>query len=540
MTSLYFQMERTMSNLQLSIQTGTQAGQTFQLQNGSQTIGRAPTNSIVIAESTISKQHAEITVQPEGVWIQDLGSSNGTFVNGKPISQSTWLKPGDTLQFGTSVVVGVQGTGTAATSSGNTGWIIALVALIVVLLLVGLGLGGLFLWRARTVVPPTASPTAQVVESVPPTDIPAQPPLVDFTASKTLVPLGECLTLRWNVNYAQEVRLDGELIPEQGERTVCPQESGKMYRLTILSLNGETSEDVISVTVPPTPPPPPNVALEFSADQATVEYGSCTTLRWSIENAEAIRLNGEKVGSQGSKEVCPTEPGNAYQLLVLPLQGDLIEQNIIINVPPTPLPPSPTPAPTPTTASQAQTTQAPIIDKLIADQTTLNQGGCTSLRWTVRNANAVQLSGGDIGNQSVGNQGATRVCPPSANTTYTLVASNAGGSVQTSITLAVIAPTPTTVVIAPQPQPQLPVGEPVISISATVGYIDGDERCFTLQGFIENVREAYLNGGKYNNEPLTGPVWTKKVCHKNTTTYRMTAVLHDGSTKTVEISRSGP
>ncbi len=528
-----------MSNLTLSIQTGTQAGQVFQLHSGSQTIGRAPTNAIVIAESTISKQHAEIVVQPEGVWIQDLGSSNGTFVNGKRISQSTWLKPGDTLQFGTSVVAGVRGAGGAAATTANTGWVIGLVILIAMLLLAGIGLGGWFLWQATNVVPPTASPTAEVVESAPPTAIPAQPPLVDFTASKTLVPLGECLTLRWNVNYAREVRLDGELIPDQGERTVCPQESGKTYRLTTLSLNGETSEATVSITVPPTPPPPPNVALDFSADQTTVEYGSCTTLRWTIENAEAIRLDGEKVGSQGSKEVCPTEPDNAYQLLVLPLQGDLIEQNIIINVPPTPLPPSPTPAPTPTTATQAQT-QAPVIDKLIADQTTLNQGGCTSLRWAVRNANAVQLSGGEIGNQSVGNQGATRVCPPSANTTYTLVASNAGGSVQTSLTLAVIAPTPTTVVIVPQPPQQLPVGEPVVSISATIGYVDGDERCFTLQGFIENVREAYLDGGKYHNEPLTGPVWTKKVCHKNTTTYRMTAILHNGSTKTVEVTREGP
>jgi hypothetical protein len=221
------------------------------------------------------------------------------------------------------------------------------------------------------------------------------------------------------------------------------------------------------------------------------------------------------------------------------LEGDLIEQNIIINVPPTPLPPTATPAPTPTTATQAQA-QVPIIDKLIADQTTLNQGSCTSLRWTVRNANAVQLNGGEIGNQSVGNQGATRVCPPSANTVYTLVASNSGGSVQSSITLAVIAPTPTTVVIVPQPQPQLPAGEPVISISATAGYVDGDKRCFTLQGFIENVKEAYLNGGKFNNQPLTGPSWSKKVCHKNTTSYKMTAILHNGSAKTVEITRSGP
>jgi hypothetical protein len=347
------------------------------------------------------------------------------------------------------------------------------------------------------------------------------------------------LVLRWNVNYAQEVRLDGELVPAQGERTVCPQESAKTYRLTVLSTAGATSEETVSITVPPTPLPPPGVAINFTAEETAVDYGNCTTIRWTVENAEAIRLNGEKVGLQGSKEICPTQPDTAYQLLVLPLEGDLIEQNIIINVPPTPLPPSPTPEPTPTTATQAQA-QSPLIDKLIADQTTLNQTSCTTLRWVVRNAQSVQLSGGEIGSQSVGNQGAIRVCPPNINTTYTLIASNAGGSVQTSITVAMITSTPTAIIVAPQPQPQLPASEPVISIGATVGYVDGDKRCFTLQGFMENVKEAYLNGGEFNNKPLTGPTWDKKVCHKNTTTYHMTAILHNGTSKTVSVSREGP
>ncbi len=531
--------------LRLSIQTGTLAGQTFSLQPGTQTLGRSPDNQIVIAESTVSKQHAQITVQSEGTWIRDLGSSNGTFVNGQRISESTWLKPGDTLQIGTSVVVAVEKAGGAAAGqpSSTPPWIVGLVALAALLLVGGLAAGGWLLFSGRSATP-TALPTAQVIEpdepDTPVVDSPALAPIIDFTASKMLVPLGECLTLRWNVNHAQEVRLDGELIPAQGQRSVCPQENGKIYRLTVLSLDGQTGEESIAITVPPTPPPPPGVSVDFSADQTTVDYGRCTALRWSIENAEAIRLDGEKVGPQGSKEVCPTEPDNAYQLLVAPLEGDLIEQSVIIKVPPTPLPPSPTPEPTPTTVTQAQT-QAPVIDKLIADQTTLNQSGCTTLRWTVRNAQSVQLNGGEIGSQSVGNQGARRVCPPQTSTTYTLIASNAGGSVQTSLTLAVILSTPTPViVVVPQPQPQLPQGEPVISISATLGYIDGDKRCFTLQGFIENVREAYLSGGKYNNAPLTGPSWTKKVCHKNTNTYRMTAVLYDGSTKSVSITREGP
>jgi hypothetical protein len=362
---------------------------------------------------------------------------------------------------------------------------------------------------------------------------------MNFSADKTTVQLGECVTLRWQVTHAEEVRLDGELVATGGDRKVCPQEASQTYRLTALSPGGKTTEEALTFTVLPTPPPPPGVEIEFATDQTTVDYGACTTLRWEVKNAQAVRLDGEKVGSQGRQDVCPTEPATVYRLLVDPLDGELVEQTVIINVPATPTP-TVAPTPTPTTAPAPQA-QSPVIDKLIADQATLNQGSCTTVRWTVRNAESVQLSGGEIGSQTVGNQGARRVCPPGANTTYTLTASSSGGSVQTSITLAISAPTPTPViVVVPQPQPLPPAGPAKYDIGASVGYIDGDKRCFTLQGYIENVKEAYLDGGKFNHEPLTGPSWSKKVCHKQTTTYVMTVILPDGRLDSVGTTREGP
>ncbi|MBN1217646.1 MAG: FHA domain-containing protein [Anaerolineae bacterium] len=541
--------------LQLTIQTGSQTGQTFQLRRGSQTIGRASTNQIVIPDPTVSKQHAQITVQPEGVWIQDLGSSNGTFVNGQQITASTWLKPGDTLQVGTAVVLGVQAGGgamPAPAGSNPTGWLAGgLVAVVALLVLAGLGFAAWFAFGSSgdsSTQPPVVSETVPVVLTTePPVESPTPAPevVVNFTASKTTVQLGECVTLRWQVTEAREVRLDGELVPASGDRKVCPQDASKTYRLTALSFSGETSEEALTFTVLPTPLPPPGVEIEFEAEQTSVSYGNCTTLRWTVQNAQAVRLNGEKVGSQGTQEVCPTEPATVYQLLVDPLEGELVEQTVIINVPATPMPTAtPTAAPTATLlpAPPQPQVQTPVIDKLIADQITLNQGGCTTLRWTVRNAQSVQLSGGEIGSQSVSNQGARRVCPPGANTTYTLFASGSGGSVQTSITLAVFAPTSTPViVVVPQPQPPpAPAGPPKYDIGASVGYIDGNKRCFTLQGYIENVREAYLDGGEFNHTPLTGPSWAKKVCHKQTTTYVMTVILPNGSIDSVSATREGP
>jgi hypothetical protein len=92
----------------LVVQRGPQAGQTFTLHAGTNTVGRAPGNDVLLSEGSVSRSHARITVQPEGVWIEDLGSTSGTFVNNQRTTGSTWLQAGDTVQIGGSVILGVQ------------------------------------------------------------------------------------------------------------------------------------------------------------------------------------------------------------------------------------------------------------------------------------------------------------------------------------------------------------------------------------------------------------------------------------------------
>ncbi len=87
----------------LTVLNGEQANQAFNLEPGQQFIGRSPGNHIQINDPTISSRHAVIQVEADGVWIQDLGSTNGTLVNGQRITNSTWLKPGDKLQIGLTV-----------------------------------------------------------------------------------------------------------------------------------------------------------------------------------------------------------------------------------------------------------------------------------------------------------------------------------------------------------------------------------------------------------------------------------------------------
>lgn len=63
-------------------------------------IGRNEDNSLVIADSFVSGQHAEIAFENGVWWLDDLGSTNGTFVNDDPVSHRTRIESGDIVQFG--------------------------------------------------------------------------------------------------------------------------------------------------------------------------------------------------------------------------------------------------------------------------------------------------------------------------------------------------------------------------------------------------------------------------------------------------------
>lgn len=77
------------------------SGEAFPLEEGLFTIGREDGLPLSFpGESTISRRHAEILNQNGRVTVTDLGSTNGTFVNGRKIDAETELRPGDKVQFG--------------------------------------------------------------------------------------------------------------------------------------------------------------------------------------------------------------------------------------------------------------------------------------------------------------------------------------------------------------------------------------------------------------------------------------------------------
>jgi len=68
-------------------------------------IGRGRGADMVIAEATISRAHAAIGFDTEGFYVQDLGSTNGTMVNGSKVERQL-LKSSDEIQMG-RLVIGV-------------------------------------------------------------------------------------------------------------------------------------------------------------------------------------------------------------------------------------------------------------------------------------------------------------------------------------------------------------------------------------------------------------------------------------------------
>ncbi len=78
------------------------------LEPGLRTLGRSSENDLQLPEMSVSRQHAQLAVESEGlVRLTDLGSTNGTFLNGHrlPPQQPATLRDGDRIGFGPTMIV---------------------------------------------------------------------------------------------------------------------------------------------------------------------------------------------------------------------------------------------------------------------------------------------------------------------------------------------------------------------------------------------------------------------------------------------------
>jgi pSer/pThr/pTyr-binding forkhead associated (FHA) protein len=90
---------------------GPNTGKTIHLDKPIQ-FGREPENDIPIPDGQVSRAHARIEPIDKGYTLTDLDSTNGTFVNDKPIENTVQLRVGDTIMIGPArflVLAGVSG-----------------------------------------------------------------------------------------------------------------------------------------------------------------------------------------------------------------------------------------------------------------------------------------------------------------------------------------------------------------------------------------------------------------------------------------------
>jgi pSer/pThr/pTyr-binding forkhead associated (FHA) protein len=87
----------------LTFESGPFAGRVVALPDQLVTVGRAPDNDVVVGDPATSGRHGRIEVRAGAFWISDLGSTNGTLVNGEPVIERQLLD-GDLIAIGQNTI----------------------------------------------------------------------------------------------------------------------------------------------------------------------------------------------------------------------------------------------------------------------------------------------------------------------------------------------------------------------------------------------------------------------------------------------------
>lgn len=88
---------------EIAFDAGPDAGHTHRASDQAVRLGRSPDNDVILRDPATSGHHARLEWRGDGFWIVDLGSTNGTFVNGEAI-QEKQLNHGDHLTIGQNSV----------------------------------------------------------------------------------------------------------------------------------------------------------------------------------------------------------------------------------------------------------------------------------------------------------------------------------------------------------------------------------------------------------------------------------------------------
>ncbi len=107
MTTQFFSSQPTHTQLrrvQLCVQAGPDQGARVQVARSRVTVGRSAVNDLVLSDSSVSGTHVEIVLGDQGVLVRDLGSTNGTTIDGVRVREA-WIEPGGIIQLGKTEIV---------------------------------------------------------------------------------------------------------------------------------------------------------------------------------------------------------------------------------------------------------------------------------------------------------------------------------------------------------------------------------------------------------------------------------------------------
>lgn len=160
--------------MKLVVEQGERAGQEFRLSRPSIFIGRGEDSDIVLAEQGVSRRHARLAQGPQGWTVTDLGTTNGTFVNGRriPDSEPIPVQPGDRLSIGSSVLALQQvSPAPAAASRSRRNPLISILGAILFLLVLAAAVAALVValrpGEPTTPTPTQGNPLEQLITVVP-------------------------------------------------------------------------------------------------------------------------------------------------------------------------------------------------------------------------------------------------------------------------------------------------------------------------------------------------------------------------------------
>lgn len=525
----------------LTVQQGPQRGQRFSVAKDSIIIGRVAGSDVVVSDPEVSRRHASITWERGQPIIRDLGSTNGTFVNGVRLTGPQALRDGDTIGLG-KVQLGFQCPAIAGArptvarpvppppayappppppveagkGPGGLSWLaLGLFGLAVVVLLVVAAVGAyLYTQRGKKVA---GVPT--VVINSPPSGS--------------------------QVQVGQEVIVQVTATDSKGVTQVELLVNGVLYHSDV-SPNPQGQSPFIS-RQSWRAPAPGTYTLMVKAYNAAGGVSQPAAITVNVIGA-ATSVPGQPTATPTvTSTPAPGTPTATWTPVVVVVTG------------------TPTPTPTGCTLDAAF-----VADVTVPDGTVFAPGARIDKIWRIRNSGSCPWESGYTWVFVSGDQmsapasqavpataagatvdiGVTMYAPdtPGTYTSYWRMKSPGGQVFGQTCSVQIVVPAPATATPTATPIPTATPTQPPPPAAVIEFTVDDDSitagDCTTLRVHIENVQAAHLSGAEYSNSGVTGPNWSGSTCPASTTTYTLHVIKLDSSTEdktvTVNVTPAAP